>query len=64
MIPLRLLKEHGEDFVKTVNNEIKTMEAILMDRNPYVINIIESFESGNNIYIITEYCDGKDLKVI
>jgi serine/threonine protein kinase len=64
VVPLTLLKEHGEAFVEAINNEIKTMEAILNDRNPYVIKIIESFESGNNIYIITEYCDGGDLKVI
>lgn len=51
VVPLTILKEHEESFVKTINNQIKTMEAIIKDRNSYVIKIIESFESAKNIYI-------------
>jgi serine/threonine protein kinase len=32
--------------------------------NPYILKFIDFFETVNNIYIITEYCNGGDLQQV
>lgn len=62
VIPLNIVKRYGEKLIKAIDNEIKTLQKILVNKNPYVIEIFDNFETSNNIYILTEYCDGGTLQ--
>jgi serine/threonine protein kinase len=64
VIPLTLVEKYGDKILKAINNEIKTMQSFLKDRNPYIVEIFDNFETSNNIYILTEYCDSGDLQGI
>lgn len=58
VVPIQTVKKYGEKLLKAIDNEIKTLQIILRYKNPYIIEIYDSFETSNNIYILTEYCDG------
>lgn len=64
VIPLQKIKRYGERLIKAIDNEIKTLQMITKVKNPYIIEIFDNFETSNNIYILTEYCDGGTLQDI
>ena len=62
VIPQQIVRRYGEKLVKAIDNEIKTLQTITKVKNPYIIEIFDNFETTNNIYILTELCDGGTLQ--
>jgi len=62
VIPLQIVRRYGEKLIKAIDNEIKTLQQVSQAENPYIIKIFDNFETQNNIYILTEYCDGGTLQ--
>lgn len=47
-----------------MNDEIKILETI-KTRNPVnLLRLFDVFKTKNNLYIITEFCEGKDMAKI
>ena len=58
MIDLRKEDELSKQFV---NEEINILETI-KNRNPQnLLRLFDVFKTKNNLYIITEFCEGKDV---
>ena len=57
-----LFKKHGEKLVTCIENEIKTLQKITKVKTPYIIEILDNFSDSDNIYILTELCNGGSLE--
>jgi serine/threonine protein kinase len=58
VIDLRKEDELSKQFV---NEEINILETI-KTRNPHnLLRLFDVFKTKNNLYIITEFCEGKDV---
>ena len=55
------LKKEDELSRQFMNDEINILEAIKA-RNPMnLLKLFDVFKTKNNLYIITEFCEGKDV---
>ena len=43
-------------------NEIESLEKNVKFDNPFILKILDCFETSNNIYVITEFCEGNSLE--
>ena len=56
-----LTNKFGPSILLKLKNEIKILESTLTRKNPYIVKFYDSCETANNIYLITEYCEGGTL---
>jgi len=55
------LKKEDELSRQFMNDEINILETIKA-RNPFnLLKLFDVFKTKNNLYIITEFCEGKDV---
>ena len=60
---VKVIDLHKEDELNKqfVNEEISILEAV-KSRNPKnLLTLFDVFKTKNNLYIITEFCEGKDV---
>lgn len=53
--------ERIPDMVKNLINEINALAKCLQYENPFIIKQMDFFESHDNLYIVTEYCQEKQV---
>lgn len=59
------IKEQSSDLLKdsymkeALKNEINIMKTV---KSPYIVNLLEVYQTSNHIYIILEFCDGGDVR--
>ena len=51
----RIIKKN---FLKNIKNE---MEVLKKNKNIFLVNLYQTFQTPNNLYFIFEYCEGNDL---
>ena len=51
----RIIKKN---FLKNIKNE---MEILKKNKNIFLVNLYQTFQTPNNLYFIFEYCEGNDL---
>ena len=47
-----------KNFLKNIKNEL---EIIKKNKNIFLVNLYQTFQTPNNLYFILEYCEGNDL---
>lgn len=47
-----------------INDEIAVLEAVRAVNAPNLLRLYDVFQTKNNLYIVTEFCEGKDMAKI
>lgn len=54
--------EYGDKLAEAIGREIHVLKEVSKYDNPYLLKIMDFFESASNKYMVLEYCDSGDLQ--
>ena len=64
VIPLANIDRNNGKLRKAIEQEKNSLKVASASQNPYILQMIDAFESSNNCYIFTEFCDGGSFQDI
>lgn len=56
------VKQYGEKLETAIQREIEILQEVSKYENPYLLKILDSFETVNNRYLVLEFCNNGTLQ--
>ncbi len=56
--------QYGERLETAIQREIDILKAVSQFENPYLLKILDSFETANNRYLVLEFCNNGTLQEV